>query len=296
MFTKAISLAGLSAIAAALPATPASKGFSLNQVAIPKNSVQHPAAHLAKAYSKYGAAVPSHVAAAAAATGSVTTKPGQDEAEYITKITVGDATLNIDIDTGSADLWAFSSLTPASERKGHNYYTPGDSAKKISGASWDISYGDGSSASGVVYTDTVKVGGVSFDKQAIEAATKASSEFTQNTEIDGLLGLAFSSINTVSPNPQKTFFDNVKDSLAKPIFGVLLKHGEPGVYDFGFADDSKYTGELAYTDVDDSQGFWSFTADGYSVGSSSDDAVFAASDSISGIAGMSNPPPLRKFS
>lgn len=184
--------------------------------------------------------------------------------------------------------WAFSSLTPASERKGHNYYTPGDGSKKLSGYSWDISYGDGSSASGDVYTDTVKVGGVSFDKQAIEAATKASSEFTQNTEIDGLLGLAFSSINTVSPKPQKTFFDNVKDSLSKPIFGVLLKHGEPGVYDFGFADDSKYSGELAYTDVDDSQGFWSFTADGYSVGSSSDDEdVVFASDSVTGIAGMS---------
>ena len=33
-----------------------------------------------------------------------------------------------------------------------------------------------------------------------------------------------------------------------------------------------------YTDVDDSQGFWMFTADGYSIGSSS------SSDSISGIA------------
>ncbi|KAH8688973.1 aspartic proteinase II-1 [Talaromyces proteolyticus] len=281
--TVAFSLVALSAVAAALPATPASQGFSLQQVAVPKGVARHPAAHLAKAYSKYGAAVPSNVAAAAAATGSVTTTPGQGEEEYITKITVGDATLNIDIDTGSADLWAFSSLTPASERKGHNYYKPGSSSKKLEGYTWDISYGDGSSASGDVYTDTVKVGGVSFDKQAIEAATKASSEFTQNTEIDGLLGLAFSSINTVSPKPQKTFFDNVKDYLSKPIFGVLLKHGAPGVYDFGFTDDSKYTGEITYTDVDDSEGFWSFTADGYSVGSSSEDSV-SASESVTGIA------------
>ncbi|QKX54592.1 uncharacterized protein TRUGW13939_01680 [Talaromyces rugulosus] len=283
IFKTAISLAGLSAIAAALPATPASQGFSLNQVAVPKTVARHPAAHLAKAYSKYGAAVPNHVAAAAAATGSVVTTPGEDEALYITKITVGSDTLNIDIDTGSADLWAFSSLTPASERKGHNYYTPGDNAEKVSGASWDISYGDGSSASGDVYKDTVKVGGVSFDKQAIEVATKASSSFTDDTAIDGLLGLAFSSINTVSPSPEKTFFDNIKDSLSKPIFGVLLKHGAPGVYDFGFADDSKYTGDIAYTDVDDSEGFWSFTADGYSIGSSSEEAVFA-SESLTGIA------------
>lgn len=108
IFKTAVSLASLSAMAAALPATPASQGFSLNQVAIPKTVARHPAAHLAKAYSKYGATVPSNVAAAAAASGSATTKPGQGEEEYITKITVGDATLNIDIDTGSADLYVLT--------------------------------------------------------------------------------------------------------------------------------------------------------------------------------------------
>lgn len=154
-------------------------------------------------------------------------------------------------------------------QKGHSVYNPKNSGTKLSGASWSISYGDGSSASGDVYTDTVTVGGVTASKQAVEAASRISSQFQQDTDNDGLLGLAFSSINTVSPNPQKTFFDSVKSSLAKPLFAVSLKHAAPGVYDFGFIDSSKYTGSIAYTSVDNSQGFWSFDVDGYKVGSKS---------------------------
>lgn len=90
------------------------------------------------------------------------------------------------------------------------------------------------------------------------------------TNIDlriGLLGLAFSSINTVSPDQQTTFFDTVKSSLAKKLFAVDLKAGKAGTYDFGYIDSSKYTGSIAYTAVDNSQGFWAFTAGGYSTGS-----------------------------
>jgi aspergillopepsin I len=45
-----------------------------------------------------------------------------------------------------------------------------------------------------------------------------------------------------------------------------------------FIDQSKYTGDIVYTSVDTSQGFWMFTATGYSIGSQ------AGSGSISGIA------------
>lgn len=161
--------------------------------------------------------------------------------------------------------WTYSSSTQGVGS--HNTYDT-STGTKISGATWKISYGDGSSASGNVYKDTVVVGGVTASSQAIEVATTVSSEFSQDTSNDGLLGLAFSSINTVSPTQQKTFYDNVKSSLATPVFAVTLKHQAPGTYDFGFIDDSKYTGSLTYASVDNSQGFWQFTADGYSVGSS----------------------------
>lgn len=73
---------------------------------------------------------------------------------------------------------------------------PSSNATKMSGASWSISYGDGSSASGDVYMDMVNVGGVTAQRQAVEAASKISSQFVQDRDNDGLLGLSFSSLNT----------------------------------------------------------------------------------------------------
>lgn len=134
-----------------------------------------------------------------------------------------------------------------------------------------------------MYKDTVTVGGVTADGQAVEAAKQISDQFVQDENNDGLLGLAFSNINTVQPKAQTTFFDTVKDQLDSPLFAVTLKHQAPGSYDFGFIDKSKYTGSLTYTDVDSSDGFWGFTADGWSVGSSS----AGSSSSIKAIAGKS---------
>ena len=102
--------------------------------------------------------------------------------------------------------WVFSSELPSSETSGHSVYKPSSNSSKMNGYSWSISYGDGSSASGDVYKDTVGLAGISAPQQAVEAASKISAQFSQNSNNDGLLGLAFSSINTgklsfVSPGP-----------------------------------------------------------------------------------------------
>ena len=174
--------------------------------------------------------------------------------------------------------WVFSSELSSSESSGHSIYKPSSNATKLAGYTWSIQYGDQSSASGDVYKDTVVVGGVKASAQAVEAASQISQQFVNDKNNDGLLGLAFSSINTVKPKSQTTFFDTVKSQLDSPLFAVTLKHNAPGTYDFGFVDKSKYTGSLAYTQVDSSQGFWSFTADACKAGSKS-------GGSITGIAG-----------
>ncbi|KAF7165572.1 hypothetical protein CNMCM5623_009757 [Aspergillus felis] len=281
VFSKVTAVVvGLSTIASAVPVVQSRKGFTINQVAKPvadNKTINLPALY-ANALSKYGATVPPSVKAAASS-GSAVTTPQQYDTEYLTPVKVGGTTLNLDFDTGSADLWVFSSELPSSESSGHSIYKPSSTAKKLSGYSWQISYGDGSTANGDVYKDAVTVGGVTAKSQAVEAAKQVSSQFVQDTANDGLLGLAFSSINTVSPQPQTTFFDTVKSQLDSPLFAATLKYHAPGTYDFGYIDNSKYTGQLTYTNVDSSQGFWMFTTDGYAVGNGA-----ANGNQISGIA------------
>jgi len=74
----------------------------------------------------------------------------------------------------------------------HTIFNPKNSStfKTSSGSTWNISYGDGSSASGDVGTDNVTVGGLLIKNQAVELAKVLSSEFQQDTG-DGLLGLAW---------------------------------------------------------------------------------------------------------
>jgi hypothetical protein len=130
-----------------------------------------------------------------------------------------------------------------------------------------------------VYADKVAVGAATATRQAVEAATSVSSQFSSDVDTDGLLGLAFSSINTVSPTPQTTFFDTIKSSLSKPLFTATLKYHAAGSYDFGYLDSSKYTGTITYTNIDSSQGFWQFSFSGYSIGTGS-----TVSSTINGIA------------
>lgn len=164
----------------------------------------------------------------------------------------------------------FSSDLPSATSRGHAIYNPAKSStsKRLPGATWNITYGDGSGASGTVYTDVVTVGGISVKNQAVEAARQVSAQFARDVNNDGLLGLAFSSINTVRPRPQTTWFDSGRKQglFQNNLFTVDLKHNAPGTYDFGFIDDSKHTGAVQYTAINPAQGFWEFTGTGYQVG------------------------------
>jgi aspergillopepsin I len=161
-------------------------------------------------------------------TGSAAALPIDDvDIAYVTPVTIGTPpqTLQLDFDTGSSDLWVFSSHTPASQVRGQEIYSPNKSstAKLLEGHTWSITYGDGSASRGNVYMDNFTVGGLEVAQQAVQTAQQVSSSFTSETNIDGLLGLGFSTLNTVSPKSQLTFFDNAKASLDSPVFAVDLK-------------------------------------------------------------------------
>ncbi|UKZ78273.1 hypothetical protein TrVFT333_006009 [Trichoderma virens FT-333] len=225
---------------------------------------------LARAYVKYGVPVSKSLVEAIdlvksaqlikRSNGNVTATPDGDDLQYLVPVQIGTPpqTLHLDFDTGSSDLWVFSSETDPSSSKGHGLYNPSTStsSKKVDGASWNITYGDQSSSSGDVYTDVVTVGSLTVKSQAVESAQQVSAQFAQGNN-DGLVGLAFSSINTVKPTPQKTWFDNIASTLDAPLFVADLRHETPGSYIFGAIPSA--ASNILYAPVDNSKGFWQFS-------------------------------------
>lgn len=160
-------------------------------------------------------------------------------------------------------------------RKGHTVFDPSKSStfQTEPSSSWQIRYGDGSSASGVVGTDTIDVGGVKVQNQAVELANHLSAQFLQTTG-DGLLGLAFPKINTVKPSPAHTPVENMieQGDISAKLFTVRLTSyrdaNEEPFYTFGFIDEPtvKATGqEIHYAPVDKHIGMWMFSSSTASV-------------------------------
>ncbi|KAG8419602.1 hypothetical protein J3458_004458 [Metarhizium acridum] len=200
-------------------------------------------------------------------TGSTVADPERNDAEFISPVKIGGQTINLDFDTGSSDLWVFNTQLGPGVDAGHRVFDPNRSQtfQPMQGATFNISYGDGSGAVGNVGTDVVDVGGASFPNQTVQLATRVSASFAQDRDNDGLMGLAFSKINTVKPVRQATFFDNVKDSLAEPVFTADLRKSARGSYAFGSIDESKFKGPMAWIPVNSSQGFWQFSSEKFAV-------------------------------
>lgn len=167
--------------------------------------------------------------------------------------------------------WVFNTALPAADQAGHDdIYNPTESKSfsSISGAWFDVEYGDNSSTSGVVGKDTVKIGTITVAGQAVELPSTVSSQFSGDTNSDGIVGLGFSqSGSSIKPSPMPTFFENAAPKLKENLFTASLKAGVPGQYEFGTIDALAYRHPLAYTAVDSSGGLWQFDLSQYAVSS-----------------------------
>jgi hypothetical protein len=233
-----------------------------------KKTSKTASAGAAKATGSGGAVAASSNSSASASTGTVAATPETGDVEYLAPINIGGQTMVMDFDSGSSDLWVFNTQLAAASQTGHTNFDPSKSTtfKLMQGASFSISYGDGSGAAGNVGTDTVNIGGATVTSQAIELATAVSSSFVQDTQSNGLVGLAYSKLNTVKPTAQKTFFDNAKSSLAEPVFTADLRHNAVGAYTFGAIDSTKFNGSLSWAAVNTTNGFWQFSSTKFQVG------------------------------
>ncbi|KAI9649977.1 hypothetical protein NHQ30_002566 [Ciborinia camelliae] len=263
------------------------KAYNKHSMALPAslvdalNSDANPAFPAGNSKAKAANGITTAKAAAAsggggARTGIVAAIPESGDTEYLSKVNIGGQDIMMDFDSGSSDLWCFSTQLPTASQSGHQNFDPtkSKSFKMLQGAKWSISYGDGSGAAGNVGTDTVNIGGATVTGQAVEMATAVSASFVSDTQSNGLVGLAFSKLNTVKPTQQKTFFDNaIAQGLAQPVFTADLRHASAGSYEFGNIDTSKFNGSLSWAAVNTTQGFWQFSSTKFSVGGGQQTAV-----------------------
>lgn len=259
-------------LVACLPAIPSTHENSVQQVRNPGHK-RNGVSALIKVHRKYHIDLPEWLATSDLSrrdsTGTVTNRPIEDDAEWLTPVQIGNPprTFQMDLDTGSSDLWVYGSKAATAGGSRTRYESSkSKSCEDMNGAKWLIEYGDGSGASGHVVTDTVSIGSLKVEAQAVQIADKVHDSFAQQKDVDGLLGLGFSSINTVTPKKQKTFFDNAKTQHSAGLFTADLQHDAPGTYSFGFINKTAYIGDIVYAPVDTSNGMWTFTSTGFAVG------------------------------
>ncbi|CEG63571.1 Putative Rhizopuspepsin-like protein [Rhizopus microsporus] len=277
-FTLISSCVAIAIMTLAVEAAPNGKKLS---IPLAKNNDFKPNAKrsLLKALAKYNK-TPKGGEISPQSTGSVPVVDVGSDLEYYGIVTVGTpgVQLKLDFDTGSSDLWFASTLCSTCSNS-HTKYDPNKSSTyKADGRPWSISYGDGSTASGVLAKDSVNLGGLVIKDQTIGLAKRESSAFAEDV-IDGLLGLAFNSITTV--RGVKTPVDNLisQGLISRPIYGVYLgkaKNGGGGEYLFGGYDSTKFKGPLTTVPIDNSEGFWGVTVKGTKIGSKSISGSFSA--------------------
>ncbi|KAF9520575.1 hypothetical protein BS47DRAFT_1311535 [Hydnum rufescens UP504] len=172
-------------------------------------------------------------------------------------------TFKIDFDTGSSDLLVPSSS--CSSCGSHTRYNPSASSTSSDlGKTFSLQYGDGSTASGEQFTDTVTVAGLTATNQPLGSATTYSSSLGRQPS-DGLMGLAFPSLSSYPATP---FFNTLIEERVVSAGQFAFKLASSGSSLFlGGADSSLYTGSINWNPVT-VQGYWQIALDAVSTGSS----------------------------
>ncbi|KAI0661329.1 acid protease [Cubamyces menziesii] len=162
-------------------------------------------------------------------------------------------TFLIDFDTGSSDLWVPSvNCTSSFCSKKHKYNPASSSSSASKSGKFSIQYGDGSTVSGPVYTDTVNVAGVSVKNQYFSPVNTLSSMFASEAD-DGILGMAFPAISNLRQSP---FFNSAKTQgvVKNGVFAFKLAKSGSELF-LGGTNPKLYSGSIESHPVTGS-GFW----------------------------------------
>ncbi|KAF7289300.1 Acid protease [Mycena indigotica] len=137
-------------------------------------------------------------------------------------ITVGSPpqTFTVDFDTGSSDTF-LPAVGCDSTCDGHTLFNTAKSSTAVNTTDpFFLQFGAGN-ATGFVFSDTVKVAGVTATGQAVGASNHYSVEFeAANFPPDGLVGMAFPALSVFGANP--LFTTLVNQGQVPSAFGVKL--------------------------------------------------------------------------
>jgi hypothetical protein len=139
-----------------------------------------------------------------------------------------------------------------------------------------MSHADGSAASGECGTDTLFIGGLAIENQVVETVKDLSPQFSERSS-DGLLGLAFKSINSVlnrgGLDPQNSPVDNlaVQENLpmenrifTTALYGDSAEDMAKSFCTFGCIDVGLITAsgqEIHWVDINNTKGYWMFASE-----------------------------------
>ncbi|KAF9986814.1 hypothetical protein BGZ75_001361 [Mortierella antarctica] len=161
------------------------------------------------------------------------------------------------VDTGSADLWV-PSTSCASRVCGKDKVDPAKSitARELD-ESYEIKYGDGSTANCIVYNETVEIARVIAMEQFIGLANNVTSSNPESNETPvGLLGLAFQSISVIdAPTFMDTAFQQKK--IKTNVFSLYLPSIGDGEITLGGINQARFSGDMTYAPVTNKT-FWFF--------------------------------------
>ncbi|KIO31953.1 hypothetical protein M407DRAFT_67266, partial [Tulasnella calospora MUT 4182] len=169
----------------------------------------------------------------------------------------------IDFDTGSSDLIVPS--VDCANCTGPFFDTSKSTSFATTNQAFATAFGDGSTANGVLSTETVAIGSLSLQNQAFAVITQASKGFDGPNA--GLMGLAFPTIAQTGATPWFINLANQGLLSSNVVSFYLSRQGADGSeLCVGCIDTAKFTGEPEYfplTPGNASQKYWDIASQGF---------------------------------
>ena len=161
------------------------------------------------------------------------------------QVEFGGQKMYVDFDTGSADtLVNPTAYDPHKSQSSKNTHKP-----------FQTAYGDGTKATGTIFTDKFSIGGLSAENVAIG---RSDVEFLRGEDPNqGISGMAFPAIQAF-PKENPPFFVSLmkQKKVAQGVFQFTIKAGSGSSLHLGGVDKSKFSDSLTWANVDPGQGFW----------------------------------------